>query len=107
MQDLGNGRHYEGNFHNGSIFGKGKLSFASGDTLEANFSKDGLVNGYGVYTYKAGPTYEGSFKNQDTMVKEDINFPPMSIMMVNFLKGYSMGMEFIIWGMVMSIKVNL
>lgn len=57
------GNIYTGNVNNaGKPDGKGKMIYIKGDTYDGEW-KDGVRNGYGIYTWNGGAKYEGDYVN--------------------------------------------
>lgn len=66
---------YEGCFNdNGQFHGHGRLSFASGDVYEGEFS-DGTRQGSGTYTWKDGRSYTGHFEQNARAGTGTMSFP--------------------------------
>lgn len=51
---------YTGNFLNGQLNGKGKITFTDGSTYDGNFQEN-QIRGKGTFTFKNGSSYEGIF----------------------------------------------
>jgi hypothetical protein len=56
------GNIYEGQLLNGKRSGKGKMTFANGDKYVGMWKLDQMCDHEGVYSYKNGNEYRGSFK---------------------------------------------
>ena len=53
---------YNGQLVNGRRDGKGKMSFAHGDTYVGQWRANGMCDAEGVYTFKNGSEYRGGFR---------------------------------------------
>jgi len=59
---ISDGMEYLGEYKDGMINGKGKMTFKNGTVYEGDFV-DGLFDGYGKITYDDDSFYVGEFKN--------------------------------------------
>ena len=62
--EVGGGNKYTGDWHRGSMHGKGEYEFADGRRYEGEF-RDGLMQGQCKFTWPSGHRYEGEWLEYD------------------------------------------